>query len=168
MVASQSLSGVSLLFLFPLLLARKSPGNKSSGVIFVKLKRGTGPMHFQGKLCWFLEQDSRELNERKPGTFSPLCPCLFYLILYSRSLAQNVYKIHLIPRGTSTDGKSPCWAACHSQHQQIIFQKRIYGRNVSESGLILTCRMNIPDMQTLCSKIIQKRSFKKHTAFAGI
>lgn len=56
-------------------------------------------MHFQGKLCWFLEQDSRDLNEMERGTFSPLWPLLFYLILYSRNLAQNVYKTHLVPKG---------------------------------------------------------------------
>ena len=56
-------------------------------------------MHFQGKLCWFLEQDSRDLNEMEQGTFSPLWPLLFYLILYSRNLAQNVYKTHLVPKG---------------------------------------------------------------------
>lgn len=30
-------------------------------------------MHFQGKLCWFLEQDSRDLNEMERGDiFTPL------------------------------------------------------------------------------------------------
>jgi len=80
------------------------------------------------------------------GHFHPFG--LFYSTwFYTLGTLHKMYiRLTWSQRASSTAGKIPHWAACHSRQQQILCQKRICGRNVSESGLVLISRTNIPDM----------------------